>query len=114
MAFKVYASPCCKATSTIVRKDSESNPTITQLKNVYGDVQDLLEVFSKSNIMIRLRVVDFADLIESPSKQFKLNRIHEVVFDNEGSLEIITSHEIINEDKSTPFKCRKRAVKGSA
>lgn len=45
-------------------------------------------------------------------RAYKQNK--EVVFDNEGSLEIITSHEIINEDKSTPFKCRKRAVKGSA
>ncbi|KAI9006258.1 hypothetical protein CLU79DRAFT_712803, partial [Phycomyces nitens] len=114
MCTSVYASPCCRSTSPLVRSDSDGCSTINMLDNINGNMQDLLEVAAKPGRMIRLCVIDFAGLTDDPVDLIKfLRQIKEVVVDNKGKLEIFSRHQIIHEDKLKRFKCRKGPVKRS-
>ncbi|KAI7847084.1 hypothetical protein BDC45DRAFT_611280 [Circinella umbellata] len=114
---KIYVSPTCKSTSSIVRRDTEQQSIITKLKNNDGTMQDLLEVVSRSTQNIRLCVLDYAGLSDDPVDVRKFisayKQIEEVVVEVGGEIQILSRFELLYEDQVTKFKSRKGCVKRS-
>ncbi|KAI9271582.1 hypothetical protein BDA99DRAFT_500460 [Phascolomyces articulosus] len=75
---KIYVSPTCKSTSSIVRRDDRQTPIIAKLKNTNGTMQDLLEFVSRSTQKIRLCVLDYAGLSDDPVDVKKFIRYESV------------------------------------